>query len=331
MSTRDLVAGVSAAALACAAAGIALASGGGGGGGGGGFGGGSMPSASAPRYNPVDEYRKGIAALQAGDFRGADKDFDHVLEVAPKEPNTLYAMGMAKAGEKNFKDAARFYDRTLKLDAQNINARRELAITEVQLGQLDKAKADLAALQTRASACADACSDAAQLRASLAAVEAAVAPPAPAPGAPPTPATPGAPGPGASLERPNLLFASTQAGDHDYVAAVHLINEHRYAEALEQLRAAEAAFGPHPDILTYIGYVSRKLGRLDEAEAYYRQALAIYPDHVGATEYYGELKVIRGDLAGARQMLAKLERTCAFGCVEADDLRRWIDAGHEPS
>ena len=41
--------------------------------------------------------------------------------------------------------------------------------------------------------------------------------------------------------------------------------------------------------------------------------------------------MIRGDQPGARQMLAKLEQTCTFGCVEAEDLRRWIDAGHEPS
>jgi hypothetical protein len=36
--------------------------------------------------------------------------------------------------------------------------------------------------------------------------------------------------------------------------------------------------------------------------------------------------VERGDLAGAQRMLAKLERVCRFGCAEADELRRWIDA-----
>ncbi len=116
------------------------------------------------------------------------------------------------------------------------------------------------------------------------------------------------------------------------VQAVSLINERRYAEnAMLALEKAEAVFGPHPDILTYKGYVSRKLGRLDAAEAYYRQALALAPGHRGATEYYGELKVIRGDLAGARALLASLDAQCAFGCVEAEDLRRWIEHRGDPA
>jgi len=322
MSARNALVGASASVLLCAMAGVALASGGGGGGGGGGFGGGA-PSVSAPAYNAVEEYQKGVAALKGGEYRDADRAFGHVLEVVPKDANTLFAMGLTKAGEKDLKGAARFYDRTLKADPQHIGARRELAVTEAQLGQADKAKAELVTLQTRATACGDTCPEADQLKASVAAVQAAVTPA--------TPAASGTTGPAAALERPNLMFAKAEAGDHDYVDAVHLINEHRYAEALTQLKAAQSAFGPHPDILTYIGYVNRKMGHLDEAETYYRQALNIYPEHVGATEYYGELKVIRGDLPGARQMLAKLEQTCTFGCVEAEDLRRWIDAGHEPS
>jgi len=59
-------------------------------------------------------------------------------------------------------------------------------------------------------------------------------------------------------------------------------------------------------------------------------ALAIAPNHRGATEYYGELKVERGDMAGAKKMLAELDRQCAFGCAEAETLRRWISEGHDP-
>ncbi len=83
-------------------------------------------------------------------------------------------------------------------------------------------------------------------------------------------------------------------------------------------------FGAHPDILTYIGFANRKLGRFTVAEDHYRQALAVAPNHKGATEYYGELMVERGDLKGARAMLARLERICTFGCAEADELRQWI-------
>ena len=127
-----------------------------------------------------------------------------------------------------------------------------------------------------------------------------------------------------------MLFSGPAAGDAAYVQAVSLINAKRYDEALTSLAKVREAFGPHPDILTYQGYTWRKKGEFDRAEGYYRQALAIAPDHRGATEYYGELKVERGDLAGARQMLAKLDRICSYGCAEAEELRRWIDAGHEP-
>ena len=140
-----------------------------------------------------------------------------------------------------------------------------------------------------------------------------------------------APGvPAAALSRSGgLIFAP--GGDAAYVRAVSLINERRYAEALAALDRAESAFGPHPDVLTYQGYVWRKLGRLDQAEAHYRAALAIAPTHRGATEYYGELKVIEGDMAGAKAMLSRLDRVCVYGCVEAEDLRRWIARGGDPA
>ena len=109
-----------------------------------------------------------------------------------------------------------------------------------------------------------------------------------------------------------------------------LINEKRYDEALASLDSARAAFGPHPDVLTYQGYSWRKMCDHARAESYYQQALAIAPDHRGATEYYGELKVERGDVAGAKQMLARLDASCTYGCAEAEELRRWIDAGGEP-
>ena len=127
--------------------------------------------------------------------------------------------------------------------------------------------------------------------------------------------------PQARLEtRPSLLFASAAGGDRAYLDAVGLINEGRYEAAIEALNSARATFGPHPDVLTYLGFANRKLGRYETAETYYRAALAAAPDHRGATEYYGELMVERGDLAGAERMLAKLEGSCDFGCAEADEL-----------
>jgi tetratricopeptide (TPR) repeat protein len=279
------------------------------GGGGGGMGmGGGMPSVQAPQYDPVEEYRNGVADLQAGKFKEAERDFDHVVEVAPKNADALFMLGMAKTGRGDLKGAARAYEKSLRADPGQIRAARELAITDARLGQPDKAQVQLATLKAKAATCADACAEAADLKAAIGAVEAAMAPAA-----------------SASIKPASLLLADPAHGDRSYVQAVRLINEGRYQDALTALREASAVFGPHPDVLTYTGYTYRKLKQYDQAESYYRQALAIAPNHVGATEYYGELMVVRGDIAGAKHMLSRLEDICTFGCVEVEDLRRWIE------
>ncbi len=278
----------------------------------------SAPSMSAPEYDPAAEYRSGIAALQANRFADARRAFAHVLSVAPGDANSNYLAGLADAGLNDFKAARKHYEKAVKAEKDMVLAHRELALTYLKLGDRPKAEAELAILTQLNSACAGSCAKAADLTASIAAVQAGLA------------AAPSAPA--ARLEtQPSLLFASAQAGDRSYLEAVGLINEGRYEDAIASLQAARAAFGAHPDILTYLGFANRKLGRYEAAESYYRQALAASPGHKGATEYYGELMVERGDLAGAGAMLARLDAICDYGCAEADELRRWIDAGQSPA
>ena len=268
-----------------------------------------IPSNEAERYDPTKDYRAGVAALQASKFDDADKAFTKVLRAMPRDVNVLFMSGLAKAGKNDFKGASGQYEKALRADAKHIMARREYALTLVKLGQKDKAATELNTLKTRATSCADTCPEASDLKAAVAAVEQALEPSAQS----------------SSLPAPSLIFADAKVGDRAYLDAVGEINEQRYREALDSLHAAQAAFGPHPDVLTYLGFTYRKLGDYATAEAYYKQALAIAPEHRGATEYYGELKVERGDLAGARQMLARLDTICSFGCFEAEELRRWID------
>ena len=298
---------------AAAFTGVALAAGGGGGGGG------EMPSVSTPSYDPALEYQKGVTALKAGQFRQAEEAFDHVLTAAPRNGDVWLLMGVSKEGKGDLKGAEKAYEKSVKFAPDNIVAHQELGTALAKLNQADKAKAELDLLQKKAAACGDSCADAAKLKTAIAAVQGAMGTQA------------GQPAPSAQLTPPSLLFATPAQGDSAYVQAVSLINQHRYQDALGALADAQKAFGPHPDVLTYIGYTYRKMGQLDRAETYYRQALTIAPSHRGATEYYGELKVERGDLAGARQMLAELDRQCAFGCAEAETLRQWIQLGHDPT
>ena len=80
-------------------------------------------------------------------------------------------------------------------------------------------------------------------------------------------------------------------------------------------------------MLTYQGFANRKLGNYDVAISYYSAALKLAPDHRGANEYLGEYYVETGQTAKAKQQLVKLEKICAFGCEQAEELRRWIDGG----
>ncbi len=293
---------VFAAALAMAAP--VLAAGGGGGGGG------SAPSASGPSYDPAVEYQKGVAAFQAGQYKAAAGAFRKVVDVVPRNAQAQYLLGASLLGAGEYKKAIRPLDAAVKYDATLIEARRDLAIAAARSGDAKRAQDQRAAVQTLHTNCAGTCADAARLAGALAAIEAAIA----------------AGGQSSAVVRPDIRFADAAAVDGNYVAAVSLINEARYAEAIALLDTALWTAGPHPDILTYLGFAHRKMRNFDRADTYYRAALAVAPDHRGALEYQGELKVERGNLAGARANLARLDRICGFGCYEADELRRWIAA-----
>lgn len=282
-------------------------------GGGGGGGGGSMPSQSAPQYDPAEEYRKGVAAMQVKDFKTAKRAFDRVVSAAPKDANAQYLAGLSRTSLGDYKGARKFLEKAVKLDPKQVSAHRELGMTYAKLGDKAKAQGTVTSLKSALAAC----STAACAQATQSAIDDVSA------------ALNGTMKTSLRADAP-LVFATAAQGDGQYLAAVALINEKRYEDAIATLYAAQTAFGPHPDVLTYLGFANRKLGRFDVAESYYRQALAAAPKHRGATEYFGELMVERGDLAGARKMLAKLENQCRFGCAEADELRRWITAGRAP-
>ena len=221
-----------------------------------------------------------------------------------------------RASLNDWKAARKAYERAVKLAPDDAGTHAALGLAYANLKDA-KVKAELDWLNAKSQACADTCPEAARLKSLTAGVESAMA-------------AGSAPKPSALLDNRSLLLAGPKAGDAAYVEAISLINERRYDAALQSLDAAKAVFGPHPDIITIQGYAWRKKGDYARAEGYYRQALAIFPEHRGATEYYGELKVERGDTAGARQLLAKLDRICAYGCAEAEELRRWIDVGGDP-
>jgi len=99
------------------------------------------------------------------------------------------------------------------------------------------------------------------------------------------------------------------------------IKSEKYDQAIKQLQGANEINSA--DWNNLMGYSLRKKQPPDlaGAEKYYQAALKIDPNHRGALEYYGMLKLINNDLPGAEALLARLDKACTFGCEEYSDLK----------
>jgi len=133
------------------------------------------PFPEHPAYDPNVEFRKGADALKTGDYKKAQMEFGKVLYLAPTNADALYALGVADVGLGDLAGGADAFERALKWNPKQILAARELAITDIKLGQADKANHALAALKTRAAKCAASCHDAADLKDAIDAIETAEA------------------------------------------------------------------------------------------------------------------------------------------------------------
>ena len=106
--------------------------------------------------------------------------------------------------------------------------------------------------------------------------------------------------------------------------ALKEIKEKNYDGAIKILLAANEPNSA--DWNNLLGYAQRKKSppNLNAAEFYYQAALKIDPKHKGALEYYGELLLMKNNLPGAEQMLARLDKVCFFSCEEYRDLKEAI-------
>ena len=106
--------------------------------------------------------------------------------------------------------------------------------------------------------------------------------------------------------------------------ARNAIKAGNYEKAIELLTEADQK--KSADWHNLIGYSLRKKAapNLNEAEKYYITALNLDTSHRGALEYYGELLLLKNDLACAEKLLARLDKACKFGCEEFQDLKKSI-------
>jgi tetratricopeptide (TPR) repeat protein len=278
--------------------------------GGSGGGGGSSAPSSGPSYDPVEEYQKGVEAFQAGDFKAAEKAMKRVVSAVPKDANSQYVLGMALLAQDKAAAAVKPLKLAVKYNPALYDAQGKLGAAYIRSGKPEEAVPLSTGLAAAKATCAETCAEAAVIDAAIAEIEAAQAG-------------------GAVVEEsalpPQFLPASASAGDLAYTDAVGLINLGQYDTAIEDLKRLQAGLGPHPDVLTYIGFAYRKKGDFDTALSFYSAALTIDPEHLSANEYLGEAYVEQGDIASAEAQLAKLDALCPFGCAQTVELKRWID------
>jgi len=273
-------------------------------------GGPSMPGGR--QIDAQKRYADGLAALQAAKYKDAVSAFKDVLEVSPRNGQVSFMLGLSQAAQEDWREAQKSLTTAVKYAPDLPDAKSWLGAVYVKLGDGRKAAEQRAALQSMKDKCAGGCADAARIDAALKRIDDVAANPAMK----------------FSARDETMRLALNRQGAGAYLAAYGLINEGSYDRALGLLRTAALAEGPSADILTYQGFVNRKLGRYDAAVNYYASALDLAPDHRGANAYLGEYYVEIGDMAQAGAQLRKLEAICRFGCPEAEELRARISRSH---
>jgi predicted Zn-dependent protease len=135
-----------------------------------------------------------------------------------------------------------------------------------------------------------------------------------------------------------FAMATTHVGAVDYVRlspsefaedlarASALAEAGHYAAAIVLLEILVNDEPKDPDALSLLGYSLRKSGSPTRAEHFYRRALQVDPDHLGANQYLGELYVELGDLDQASVRLQILDAVCDQACTGRDALAAAIGA-----
>jgi tetratricopeptide (TPR) repeat protein len=124
---------------------------------------------------------------------------------------------------------------------------------------------------------------------------------------------------GGSDSRENVSRGKSE--DPDYTAAVRAIKADKYGEAIPLLQRVVGRDAKNADAFNWLAYATRRNGDASAALPLYEKALAIDPKHRGAHEYIGEAYLVLGNVAKAKEHLARLDSLCFLPCSEYRDLK----------
>ena len=283
--------------------------------GGGNMGGPAPANASRRGANLSDTYREGVEFLAAGECKKAEKKFRIVLKAVASNPEANLMRGAALQCQGEHKAATRYFKKAKRYDKKLYAAYQRLGVSYLEMGKRDDAQDELDDLTKLLENCGENCPKG--LSQSHSQLEAAL-----------DRATEQEAGARTDSkdDQHGLLFDPSLQPQSTYLVAVRHIHAERFTQAIEELRQLTVEIGPHPDVLTYLGYAHKRLGRFESARGYYEQALAIDGSHRGAHEYLGEMWVDLGRLDEANKHLAALDQACPFGCAEYADLERIMES-----
>ena len=250
--------------------------------------------------NAVIEY--GQSLYESGFYKQAQTEFQSILEENSNHEQANYLMGLSHMGLGEAAEAIPYFEKVLLINNFLYAAREQLGLAFLMSGNVEKAEGQLGTLTRAMNRCGDNCD--VELTTAVESLKTAIE------------NHNSEADMGSLWNQPEQQLALQES--------ISNIHQHNYEHAIELLKNTLALTGDHPDILNYLGFTHRKLGLYDQAIAYYRRALSIDPNHLGANEYLGELYVEIGDLDRARMQLAKLDQLCAFACYQREELARWI-------
>ena len=116
-----------------------------------------------------------------------------------------------------------------------------------------------------------------------------------------------------------------KAEDPDYTAGVRAIKADKFAEAIPLLQRVVGRDARNADAYNWLAYATRRNGNPAASLPIYEKALAIDPKHRGAHEYIGEAYLMLGNVAKAREHLARLDSLCFLPCSEYRDLKKAVE------
>jgi Tfp pilus assembly protein PilF len=119
--------------------------------------------------------------------------------------------------------------------------------------------------------------------------------------------------------------ARTTPTDPDFTAGVKAIKANNFAAAIPPLQRVVARDARNADAFNWLAYATRRNGDPAGSIPIYEKALAIDPKHRGAHEYIGEAYLKLGNLAKAKEHLARLNSLCFLPCSEYKDLKAAVE------